>query len=56
LAEQHGPALKAATETLAELGRRRGALERRLAEQGARLRALRETEAAQEGYFVASRP
>jgi chromosome segregation protein len=36
-------------------GARRAAAERRLAEQAARLRALEETEAAQEGYFAGVR-
>ncbi len=52
LAETHEPARQAAEKTLADVNQKRAALERRLAEQGARLRALRETEAAQEGYFA----
>ncbi|MES2465609.1 MAG: chromosome segregation protein SMC, partial [Armatimonadota bacterium] len=51
LAEEREPARLKAAELVTSLGEQRSQAERRLAEQGARLRALEETEAAQEGYF-----
>ncbi len=55
LAEEHEPARRQAGDTLTATRERRTAAERRLAEQNARLRVLRETEAAQEGYFAGVR-
>ena len=49
------PARKQADDQIADLAAKVAALERRLAEQGGRLRALEETEAAQEGYFAGVR-
>lgn len=55
LIEEREPARTAAVEAAATLGEQRAAREKRTAEQGARLRALEETEAAQEGYFAGVR-
>lgn len=55
LAQEQEPARQTAEAALTALREKRAALERRWAEQGARLRALEETEAAQEGYFVGVR-
>ncbi|MBC8104859.1 MAG: chromosome segregation protein SMC, partial [Cytophagales bacterium] len=52
LTEEREPTRLKAGERVASLGEQRTLAERRVAEQGARLRALEETEAAQEGYFV----
>ena len=49
------PARQRAVEAVSAAVEARTALEKRLAEQGARLRALEETEAAQEGYFAGVR-
>ena len=46
------PARIAGANAVTALTEKRAAAERRVAEQGARLRALEETEAAQEGYYV----
>jgi chromosome segregation protein len=51
LTEEREPARLRALEAVTKAGEARTALDRRLAEQGARLRTLEETEAAQEGYF-----
>lgn len=55
LATEREPALGAAEAALAAAAETRAASERRLAERSARLRALEETEAAQEGYFAGVR-
>lgn len=55
LAEERQPARQKAQQELAAAGEKRTAREKRLAEQGARLRVLEETEAAQEGYFAGVR-
>jgi chromosome segregation protein len=55
LAEEREPARQSAGERVTALGERRTGGERRLAEIGARLRVLEETEAAQEGYFAGVR-
>jgi chromosome segregation protein len=52
LAEDREPARAEAADRVAALADDRAKTERRTAEQGARLRALEETEAAQEGYYV----
>lgn len=51
LTEEREPARQQAAERVTSLGEQRTAREKRVAEQAARLRALEETEAAQEGYF-----
>ena len=51
LTDEREPARLKAAEAVTALAEQRTTAERRMAEQGARLRALEETEAAQEGYF-----
>jgi len=55
LADEREPALRAATDAVAALAAERVNRERQTAGQAARLRALEETEAAQEGYYVGVR-
>ncbi len=51
LSEEREPARLKLVEAVTSLAEQRTQAERRVGEQGARLRALEETEAAQEGYF-----
>lgn len=51
LTEEREPARLKANERVTALAEQRAQAERRVAEQAARLRALEETEAAQEGYY-----